>query len=422
MIDRIPNAIVVHAGARDQYQLPIALDEEGLLQALLTEAYLPMDCAWFRTTVGRVLPERVRSARFRPQLGSAKVRMSGGALAATFLKSLRRCPANGLNYRIETFLGGGARALAARGDSAVVSVNGCAAEAFRTGQGQPKYRVLFQFHPHARFMRRLISEEVERVPEARFSLMSEYEMTMPGGYYDRVCGESRLANGWIVASSFTARSLAEGGIPLDKISVVPYGVDADRFDGVEPRPARGRTFRVIFVGSMVQRKGLADLLEAIRLLKTSQIQVVLCGRGVIDAELIKKYGDRVAVEVKTNLSFNDLVSELKRSDLFALPSLAEGFGHAILEAMACGLPVLTTRNTCAPDVMEDGTEGFLVPIRSPGSIAEKLDWGARNRAHLAQMGEAAEARVRHFSWARFRSGFAEAYKAACRNVERDAHA
>ena len=212
-------------------------------------------------------------------------------------------------------------------------------------------------------------------------------MTMPGGYYDRVCGESRLANGWIVASSFTARSLAEGGIPLDKISVVPYGVDADRFDGVEPWPARGRTFRVIFVGSMVQRKGLADLLEAIRLLKTSQIQVVLCGRGVIDAELIKKYGDRVGVEVKTNLSFNDLVSELKRSDLFALPSLAEGFGHAILEAMACGLPVLTTRNTCAPDIMEDGTEGFLVPIRSPGSIAEKLDWGARNRGTWPRWGK-----------------------------------
>jgi len=95
--------------------------------------------------------------------------------------------------------------------------------------------------------------------------------------------------------------------------------------------------------------------------------------------------------------------------LFVLPSLAEGFAHVILEAMSSGLPVLTTASTCAPDVLEDGVHGFIVPIRDARAIAEKITWGRSHRSDLYRMGLAAASRARTYTWERFRKGLVNAY-------------
>src|SRR5207244_1480171 len=97
------------------------------------------------------------------------------------------------------------------------------------------------------------------------------------------------------------------------------------------------------------------------------------------------------------------------SDVLVLPSLAEGFGHVVLEAMSCGLPVITTRHTCGPDVLTDTLEGFLVPIRDPDAIGSRLSWGIDHREDLAAMGVAAARKARQFTWERFRARVASAY-------------
>src|SRR6185312_7106534 len=84
-------------------------------------------------------------------------------------------------------------------------------------------------------------------------------------------------------------------------------------------------------------------------------------------------------------------------------------GHVILEAMSYGLPVLTTSSTCAPDVLVDGKHGFIVPIRNTEALAAKISWGRAHRTELYQMGLAAAARARLFTWERFRRGVVAAY-------------
>ena len=89
---------------------------------------------------------------------------------------------------------------------------------------------------------------------------------------------------------------------------------------------------------------------------------------------------------------------MQSCDVFVLPSIVEGRALVQQEAMACGLPVIATKNAGADDVIVDGETGFLVPIRSPEAIAEKVNWCAQNRPLLGGMGIAARKRAAEFTW------------------------
>jgi glycosyltransferase involved in cell wall biosynthesis len=401
-----PKAVAVFAGARDHYQLPLALHEAGLLQGLVTDMYWPADKKWF-SLVKTWLPDHVIQARFCSGLDSDKTRVVSRALASFLLT--RAIPGLQLNRTSDRALGQVARTMANRTGSALFSYSYYASAAFRPGPDRPEHRFLFQLHPDPRSVRSILLEELERVPAARSSLMAELELSLPEGLFQELANEPHWANGWVVASSFTAQTLVENGIPRERILVVPYGVDLSQFPARMQSPDQAAPFTVLFVGSMIQRKGLSYLLKAIRLLKTQRIRLLLCGRGHIDRQLLAEYGD-LAIEIKTGLPRDQLVRHIHMGDIFALPSLAEGFGHVILENMACGLPVIATEHTCAPDVIHEGQHGFLVPIRSAEALAERLDWGIRHRTELAEMGKAAAVRAREFTWEKFRAGVVDAYR------------
>lgn len=97
-----------------------------------------------------------------------------------------------------------------------------------------------------------------------------------------------------------------------------------------------------------------------------------------------------------------ILKEMAASDVLLFPSLFEGFGLVVVEALSQGLPVITTSHTCGPDVMEDGVEGFLVPTSNPLSITEKLELLARERDRREAMREAARCKALKISWANYR--------------------
>lgn len=390
----VPKAVVALAGARDHYQLPLALQEGGLLQTLVTEFYWPPRLPG---------PARLRSAR--SCAGLTAVTLSGQACGAALLMHLTRRAT--LNRSMDRALGQKARAVALRENAALFCYSYYASEAFKPSSDPLRYRFLFQLHPHPRVTRRILQDEIERVPTP--SLVTELEMSLSDDAFDDLASEPHLANGWVVASSFTAQTLAEEGIPRQQIRVVPYGVENEQFTLRTRPPDLAGPFTVIFVGSMIQRKGLSYLLDAARLLKTQHLSVVLCGRGQIDQALLDRYAD-LKLEIHIGLPYDRLIPRMQASDLFALPSLVEGFGHVILETMSCGLPVLATPHTSAPDIIEEGRHGFIVPVRSAEAIAEKLAWGLDHRAELAEMGRAAAYQARQFTWARFREGIRTAYQ------------
>ncbi|HEY0038101.1 MAG TPA: glycosyltransferase family 4 protein, partial [Longimicrobium sp.] len=188
-----------------------------------------------------------------------------------------------------------------------------------------------------------------------------------------------------------------------RIRVVPYGVDLDTF--VPPAALPAGPFRVLFVGQMVQRKGLTYLFEAWKRLALPNAELVLAGRGRMDGPLLARYGSLFRREA--SVSRPRLRELYQCSDVFCMPSLAEGSGMVYLEALACGTPVIGTPNTGAADLIDDGEQGFLVPIRDVDALAERLLWCYEHREELQAMRAAARTRAERFTWGAFRKGVAD---------------
>jgi glycosyltransferase involved in cell wall biosynthesis len=295
--------------------------------------------------------------------------------------------------------------LAAASGSALVSYSYYGYPAFEAA-GAGTSKILFQLHPHPLSVRSILTRELQLHPDCAESLGKEWELALPVDDFARLVAETRMADHWIAASSFTRQTLIEHGAPPERIHVAPYGTDLKRFEA-KPGSESGanRALRLLFVGSINQRKGIRYLLDAMAMVKTSRVELLVCGRVVDDLKIFEPFRDRVTV--RPSVSERELIAAYHAADLFVFPSLAEGFGHVLLEAMACGTPVLSTPRTAAPDLIRPGVEGFVVPPCRADLLAERIDWALSHRRELADMGWAARAAAETFTWARFRARIRE---------------
>ena len=384
--------VVAFHGSRDNYQVPIALWESQRLEAFVTDWYSPLDRPWFRL-ISRLLPRRVRGLlerRYRPALPSTRVKSLVG-------KAVKQAVLRQASSAIDNDIGRAAGRIAARTGAGILSYNYYAGAAFEAAGDRGHPRVIYQVHPHPGSLRRLFLEEMELVPECRESLSSEVEMHVDAAQLARLSEVQKLADGCMVASNYTRSTLIESGLEPSRIRVVTLGVDAKRFAVGTPSPS---FFRVLFVGQMVQRKGLKYLLQAWTSLALPNSELLIIGRGGKDKFLLGRYTGEY--RIMTHVSEPKLIEMYGASDVFCMPSIAEGFGQVYLEAMACGTPVIGTRNSGAPDIVTEGENGFVLEIRDVEGLKEKLLWCYENRPQLRQMRLAARAAAERLSWERYR--------------------
>ena len=240
---------------------------------------------------------------------------------------------------------------------------------------------------------RIFAEEKEREPEWSPTLTGTLDSAEKLARKDE---ELRLATRVVVASTFTKRTLADAPC-AGKIDIVPYGAPPPISNEIAKSSGR---LKVLFAGSLGQRKGLSYLLKAIEMLKDS-VDLTLLGRraapgcGPLESA-VRKY------RWVPSLSHPAMLREMQSHDVLVLPSLFEGFGLVILEAMAQGTPVITTDHTAGPDVIQNEVDGLIVPIRSANAIAEKLDTLARDSERLMAMKLAAKRKAMLWSWEIYR--------------------
>lgn len=217
-----------------------------------------------------------------------------------------------------------------------------------------------------------------------------------------------------VVSGYAGRTFVDQGIPADRIIRITPGVDHAVFSS---RSRRGGRFRVIYAGLLDARKGIVYLLEAWKRLAPKDSELRLVGTVYDEIRpLLRKYeGLFVHTPAVPQSRLADLFGE---ADLFVLPSLDEGFAAVLLQAMACGLPVVTTTNSGGEDVIQDGLEGFIVPIRSPEALREKIEWLHRHKAERERMGRAAAERARRFTWDRYGRDIVAHYSALTKYTNR----
>ncbi len=404
--------VVVQSGARDAYQVALALAEAGLLETLVTDLFWPADRAWARR-LAHHLPASLQAMlrqRSEPRLPFSSVRLCAFTGALTLLlEKLPNVP-RPIRRRVmrhaDATLGETAGRLANRRNAGLLSYSYYGFDAFSRFRGSG---MLFQLHPHPASMRRILTDELAAHPDCASSLRQEWELALPEEDFEHLVRETTMARSFLAASSFTRSTLVEHGTPADAVHVVPYGVDSTRFtpDPARRSPNTGK-LRLLFVGRINQRKGIKYLLEAMSALATDQVELTVCGRVVDDLALFRPLADRVVI--RPDVSAAELLAAYRAADLFVFPSVAEGFGQVLLESLACGLPILSTTHTAAPDLIESGRQGFVVEPRRSLQLVERIEWALSHRAELfAMRGEAREL-AEQFTWQRFRHGVVKAVR------------
>jgi glycosyltransferase involved in cell wall biosynthesis len=335
----------------------------------------------------RMVPDEVMSVSVRREATLSELLVVGaqrlgvqGPLASALL-----------NARNTRFDQGVARLLGEHW-SGFVGAQGACLKSLRTAKklGIPTF--LHSPIAHHRHARRILGEEVILQPD--FAGTMQHHNFSPS-MERQLDDEIALAETILVLSSYQARTFIEEGVARERLALTPLGVDLELFKPPTIRTEPDR-LQILFVGQLTQRKGLSYLLDGFGRAGIPGSELILVGQPVGNAlDLVRKTpGARHVAHMPRWL----LPAIYSAADIFVLPSLVEGFGLTALEAMACGLPVIVSENTFARDVVTDGADGYIVPVRDSAAIVERLRQLAEYPTLRRKMGDAAASRAKDFSW------------------------
>jgi glycosyltransferase involved in cell wall biosynthesis len=237
----------------------------------------------------------------------------------------------------------------------------------------------------------LLREEAQRYPDWEPTLGATRDSPEK---LSRKTRELDLAEMVVCPSQFVLESLPATARTPKRCLFAPFGSPV--VDLADKRQDFNSPLRVLFAGALTQRKGLADLFAAMKLIDTKAIELVVMGSLLQPFDWYRERFPNFTYEPPR--SHRAVLRLMQSCDIFVLPSIVEGRALVQQEAMACGLPLIATRNAGADDLIEEGVTGFLVPIRSPRAIAEKISWCISNRSRISGMGIAAQERASHLTW------------------------
>ena len=253
-----------------------------------------------------------------------------------------------------------------------------------------------------RASRDIQTQEANNFPELASALQAAKE---PAWKIERKEQEIALADHIFVASSFVKNSVVEAGVNPDKISVIPFGAPIDYF---QPKPKTDNLFRALFVGRVSPRKGVHYLFQAWQNLRLPEAELLLVGLNEFPENYLQQYLEKVRfVPSVPHASLNNYYSS---ANVLVLPTLVEGMPLVVLEAMACGIPIITTPNSGIGDIITNGVEGFIIPVRDVEALQEKVEWCYCHPLELAKMGKAARQKAEQLTWSLYRQKLANRIK------------
>ncbi len=293
------------------------------------------------------------------------------------------------NYKFDSYV---ARRLRDDDYDIFYGLQGAALNSLRKAKKQGKMVFVEQHDCYYKKIISLVKKEVEINPDFASTFGSYWPVYQP--YLDLFECETQEADCIVTFSTYSYNSFVEGGIPPEKILKVPLGVDIKKFETIR-HSGDDRIFRIVFIGAIGQRKGIKYLLEAVKSLNRRDIKVLMLGKIIGSKYPYRKYQD--FIEYPGFVGQEAFKGYMAKADIFCLPSINDSFGKVILEAMASGMPVVVSENTAGRDVVRDGVDGFVVPIRDVEKLKEKILFFYENREKVSQMGANARERAKAFT-------------------------
>ena len=252
--------------------------------------------------------------------------------------------------------------------------------------------------------RKLMFEEAERLPA--------WADTLGGGIkdsaekLDRKTKELEHADIVIAPGKFVMDSLPDWA-KTKQLLMTPFGSPSACIN-LENKLLENwgkKKLRVLFAGTMSQRKGLGDLFSAMKLLNQNDIELVVMGSLMAPLEFYKKQFPHFTY--LPSRPHEEVLKLMRTCDVLCLPSIVEGRALVMQEAMSQGIPLIITANTGGEDLIKVGKTGFIVPIRSSEAIAEKLNWFLENKSKIPEMGKMAQEHAAKYTWERYGSKIVE---------------
>lgn len=367
MRDTEPDCVVVHPGVQHSGDLALALSGRERLQFLITQLQIGDDA--HKPWTFPPLQRRLWRRRVHGLPDKAVVRV--GTWWELIRRLATRASSNRDHPRFERYLLLRFQRLAARKINSrtrvVVGTDAASAELFRAVKAtRPDVMcVLDVSHPIESAVQRLLAEDA-----AKHALdLAAYDDYRPHENLQDRRDELQLADRIIVASQFTASGIIAFGIPAERVKLVPYGTSIPSF--AHPGSRRDDVLRLLFVGALSERKGLSILLAAMTELAADRALVTLDIVGKQSA------GYQLPSVLPPNVNYHGSVERDELNTLMTqchasiLPSMCEGFGRTILEALASGMAVVTTERTGAPDVLMRAPRApvFIIPVDDRENLA-----------------------------------------------------
>ena len=268
----------------------------------------------------------------------------------------------------------------------IYSYEDCALNSFKTAKELGIKTVYDLTSPYWRLKKNIINEELKINPEWRLSsleIMSEKKCQNK----DK---EILLSDKLIVASSFSAKSLDLNPNKItNEIKIIPYGIDPPQNNKIFKRQENDK-LKILFVGRPVISKGIHYLVRIINKLEIPW-ELEIAGNIPEKPEEISKELNQFLKDYRCKflgqISHHEVKNKMKTNHIFLFPTLFEGFGQVILEAMSSSLPIITTINTAGKDIIENGKNGYLTDIRDVNiskDILHNLYDNEDLRMHIAE--------------------------------------
>jgi glycosyltransferase involved in cell wall biosynthesis len=361
--------LVAQLGARRHYVVPRALHSLGMLEGLTTDlcADLP-PWPWIRAIWPiQLRPRSLRRllARRVPDLPPRMIRdLPTFAFSPA---SRRRRKERGTDYwaRRNAAFGRAASSAGFGAAEAVYAFNAAAVEVFEAARERGARTILDQTAAPWRWNKRILTEEIRRWPGWE---IAPAEIDVSDALSEREEREWRLADRIICGSDFAARAVDECGGPANRCVVVPYPSQTPWTPPETPARTGVGKLRILFVGSLQLRKGVQYLAEAKRLLRGQAVEIRLVGPSLLSDRAMAVLNEDL--EVLGPAPRDEVRRHYGWADALVLPTLSEGSANVCHEALAAGLPVITTPN--AGSTIRDGVDGLIVPIREASAIADAI--------------------------------------------------
>lgn len=392
--DMHPTVLVAHAGKQHSYRHAAAVNRARRLARFVTSSYYKPDRWPDRLFAAIDRLDRPLRRRWLADLPSDKVTrrwslelpeivarsvLRSGSLAMTCM--LRR------DAKFDRWV---ARRFATQCDI-YWGFQGSCLESLQAARAGDRIAVAEFATAHITKAIEVLSVEAQRHPEWAHSISN---FRFPDWYQRRLEAEPHAADVCIAASQFTRQSLIDVGVSAERIKLLPLAADVSQFAPVD-RTTDGK-FRILFVGGVGQRKGIKYLLEAYRRIRSEHTELVIAGPLSCSTDVLAPY--RNEITLRGRLDQSAVVREMQSCHVLVLPSVFEGFGLVIPEAMATGMPVIASTHSIGPEMIRPGVDGYVLEPDDVEGLAAKLDYLAAHRREAAEMGRQAAHRAQEFSW------------------------